>query len=70
MLEIVRSVFKVTGSNKVSLPKDESTPERMAHKMFSRLDINKDGNINREEFIAGAKQHPTFMKLLENPNSL
>lgn len=70
MLEIVRAVFKVAGKNKIKLARDESTPERMAHKIFSLLDANKDGNINEAEFVAGAKQYPTFMKLLENPSAM
>jgi len=69
MLEIVKSIFQAAGE-RVNLPSDENTPEKLTNKIFAHLDRNDDGTITLDEFVSGAKRYPTFMRMLENPASV
>ncbi|EJT53208.1 hypothetical protein A1Q1_07446 [Trichosporon asahii var. asahii CBS 2479] len=63
MLQIVRSIYKMTGQM-VSLPEDEDTPEKRVDKIFRNMDLNKDHRLTFDEFKEGSKQDPTIVQAL------
>lgn len=63
MLEIVRSIYKMTGEM-VALPEDENTPEKRVEKIFSMMDHNKDHKLTYEEFKEGSQKDPTIVQAL------
>jgi len=63
MLQIVRSIYKMTGSTH-RLPPDEDTPEKRVEKIFNNMDQNKDARLTYEEFVEGSKQDPTILQAL------
>ena len=62
MLEIVRSVQRMVGNNKVMM--DNTTPEQRVDQIFDQMDKNKDGKLTKEEFIRGAKNDNSVSELL------
>jgi Ca2+-binding EF-hand superfamily protein len=62
MLQIVRSIYKMTGQM-VRLPEDEDTPEKRVDKIFRNMDLNKDHKLTFEEFKEGSKQDPTIVQV-------
>jgi len=63
MLQIVQSIYKMTGSM-VKLPTDEDTPEKRVDKIFSNMDRDKDAKLTYDEFVEGSKQDPTIVQAL------
>jgi len=63
MLQIVQSIYKMTGSM-VKLPLDEDTPEKRVDKIFSNMDRDKDAKLTYDEFVEGSKQDPTIVQAL------
>ncbi|KZP00053.1 EF-hand [Calocera viscosa TUFC12733] len=63
MLQIVRSIYKMTGQM-VPLPPDEDTPEKRVDKIFKGMDRDKDAKLTYEEFVEGSKRDPTIVKAL------
>ncbi|KAG8716300.1 Neuronal calcium sensor 1 [Ceratobasidium sp. 423] len=63
MLQIVRSIYKMTGQM-VKLPADEDTPEKRVDKIFRNMDRDKDARLTYEEFVEGSKQDPTIVQAL------
>jgi len=63
MLQIVRSIYKMTGQM-VKLPEDEDTPEKRVDKIFKLMDHNKDQRLTYEEFQEGSKKDPTIVQAL------
>jgi len=63
MLEIVQSIYKMTGET-VKLPADEDTPEKRVDKIFRNMDRDKDARLSYDEFVEGSKQDPTIVQAL------
>ncbi|ORX38287.1 hypothetical protein BD324DRAFT_620271 [Kockovaella imperatae] len=63
MLQIVRSIYKMTGQM-VRLPEDEDTPEKRVDKIFRTMDLDKNARLSYEEFKEGSKQDPTIVQAL------
>jgi len=63
MLQIVRSIYRMTG-DMVKLPPDEATPEKRVEKIFRNMDRDQDAKLTFDEFVEGSKQDPTIVQAL------
>ncbi|KAK2466131.1 hypothetical protein APHAL10511_001773 [Amanita phalloides] len=63
MLQIVQSIYKMTGEM-VNLPPDEDTPQKRVDKIFRNMDKNSDARLTFEEFAEGSKLDPTIVQAL------
>ncbi|KAF9520727.1 hypothetical protein BS47DRAFT_401050 [Hydnum rufescens UP504] len=63
MLQIVRSIYKMTG-DMVKLPTDENTPEKRVDKIFRNMDRDKDARLTFDEFVEGSKHDPEIVQAL------
>jgi Ca2+-binding EF-hand superfamily protein len=64
MLQIVRSIYKMTGQSH-KLPPDEDTPEKRVEKIFRNMDRDKDARLTYDEFVEGSRQDPTIVQALK-----
>ena len=63
---IVSAVYSMMGHGEVQqLPHDEATPMLRVHKMYTRMDKNRDDKLSFEEFVSEATLDPTLGHLLQ-----
>jgi len=63
MLQIVQSIYKMTGGV-IKLPPDEDTPEKRTDKIFRMMDMDNNGTLSYEKFAEGSKRDPHIMKAI------
>ena len=63
MLTIIRSIYQLLGPQ-VKMPEHLNTPEKRTEVVFNQMDVNQDGNINFDEFLAGALHNSFIMRML------
>ncbi|XP_065670627.1 neurocalcin homolog [Hydra vulgaris] len=59
MLEIVSAIYRMLGAKSF-----QDTPAQKVKKMFSAMDVNKDGKLTFKEFLCGFKADPSLINLL------
>ena len=63
LCQVVNKAVDVGGHTSNGEPMDpEKLAERLANKIFSKLDRNKDGNLTLFEFTAGIKSEPCLVE--------
>ncbi|KAL7055942.1 hypothetical protein AAHC03_022727 [Spirometra sp. Aus1] len=63
ILKALYSLIGVVDSDQ--LPPGHMTPEQHADAIFAKLDINRDGQLSREEFVRGACGDADIMGMLQ-----
>ena len=61
MANIMESVYNMLEGVKA---RPDGDPKEKAEAIFSRIDVNNDGELNREEFLMGCQQDQDLMNLL------
>ena len=61
MGNIMESVYNMLDAVKA---RPEDDPKVRADAIFTKIDVNNDGELNREEFLMGCQQDQVNIKLL------
>nr|XP_029136992.1 guanylyl cyclase-activating protein 1-like [Labrus bergylta] len=59
LLNIIKAIRAINGSENSDL-----TAEDFTNRVFERIDINGDGELSLEEFVAGARSDQDFMEVM------
>ncbi|XP_026065643.1 guanylyl cyclase-activating protein 1 [Carassius auratus] len=59
LLNIIKAIRAINGSES-----HESSAEEFTNRVFDRIDINGDGELSLEEFVAGARTDEEFMEVM------
>jgi len=51
--------------DKVEMAEEVNTPEKRTDDILRKFDTDKDGNLSIEEFIIGARQDPSVVRLIQ-----
>ena len=63
MIFLLKAIYKLLSN--VEKPDDEKTPEQRTEKIFTQIDTDGDGRLTLQEFMDGAKENPSIIRLLE-----
>lgn len=67
MLEIVKAINKMAGSEDGNVSNESTSPEDHVDKIFKELEKNDDGKLSLEEFVEGARKDPAIVSMLSDP---
>ncbi|XP_016331282.1 guanylyl cyclase-activating protein 1 [Sinocyclocheilus anshuiensis] len=59
LLNIIKAIRAINGSES-----QESSAEEFTNRVFDRIDVNGDGELSLEEFVAGARTDEEFMEVM------
>ncbi|XP_074662026.1 neurocalcin-delta B-like [Tubulanus polymorphus] len=65
LLEIMKAIYKLMNPETTILPEDESTPQKRTDKIFNSIDKNHDGELTLTEFIEGAAQNESLIRMIQ-----
>ncbi|KAM8883807.1 guanylyl cyclase-activating protein 1 [Synchiropus splendidus] len=59
LLNIIKAIRAINGNDE-----QDTTAEDFTNRVFDRIDINGDGELSLEEFVAGARTDSDFMEVM------
>ncbi|KAL4659431.1 guanylate cyclase activating protein 1-like [Arapaima gigas] len=59
LLNIIKAIRAIKGSESKDVSAEEFT-----NRVFDKIDVNKDGELSLEEFVAGARDDQEFMEVM------